>query len=159
MVVTQLLEVISMLSAPFLKNPQLFYLLVLLIVGVDSFQAMVGSEVANTLPAGTVYLIDQDFFGNKVCSTTTNVDLANLLNVNTYVHLADSEEMLSLCGNVENIQGVVGRVFTELIKAIGVISFNEYLQTEVTVLSWQIFILMIMLPLILWVLVASTQAH
>lgn len=159
MAVTEIVEVASMLATPFLKNPQLFYLLVLLIVGVDSFQAMIQSEVASELPAGTVYIIDQDFFGNKVCSTTTATALASQVNVPTYQHLADSKEMLSLCGADEKVQGVVGRVLTELIKAIGFLSGNDYLQTEVTILSWEIFILMVMLPLIVFVLTASVQAH
>lgn len=155
--VSGILDAVGIIASPFLKNPTLVYLLVLLVIGGDAFVSLGSSIVPDNLPDGTVYIIDQDFFGNKVCSTTTSVALAEQLGVVNAPHIADSKEMMEICNHNENVQGTVGRVFTSILAFIGVARGLSFFGT-ITVYSWELFIWMILIPLFWWAITSSTRS-
>lgn len=181
------LGLIQSAVAPFLENKVIVYLIVLLILGVDTFSAYQFSTNPDTispikeLEAGQYFLIPNwtDIYGQKMCNRT---DGSFFFLEGILFHRASNDEINLYCREtnvqckVDNItsvgqafgcsltdpnqqvqHGVFGDMLTAPLQLMGNASNIEFLKT-IQIWSWELFALMIMIPLFLWGVTASSRS-
>lgn len=175
-----IVNTIGSVAFPFLQNPVIIYCCILLVLGADCFYAF--NAVHDPLNSPQLPILENDQYfvlwgmnidGEPNCSRTdgtwfpTNLIFpprkATLDEINLYCKgfFADQPCGANLtCTDEEenNNLGITGQVITSAINGVGIVFNNSYL-AELKIFSWEIFILMVMLPLIVFVLTASVQAH
>jgi hypothetical protein len=182
------LGLIQTAVAPFLENKTIVYLIVLLLVGVDSFGAIQSQTLYDQenpireldSSTGQYFVVSNynDISGEPMCSITDPLGLFFI--TETLYHRASAEEINLYCRehpcsskNIENgtelagcllsdpndkIQkGTFGGMLTYTINGIGNISGIKPL-SEAVFYSWELLVLMLMIPIFLWGIDASTNS-
>lgn len=182
------LGLIQSAVAPFLENKIIVYLIVLLILGADTWVAYnftITPELAaplKSLDAGEYFVIQNynDVSGNKMCNKT---DGSFFFLEGILFHKATSEEINLYCREqnaqckLENVSsvgqalgcslvdptqkvqhGVFGDMISAPIQFVGASANIDFLKT-MQIYSWELLIAMLVIPLFMFVLIASTQAH
>lgn len=150
------LEIISSVIAPFLHNPQIMFLIVIIIVGTDAFTVGAGSahifnwkdeygqEHAGLVGFSVPQIFDlsgtnsKDLFGRKVCGVTvTGITLCGTKVGNEVVDKGSAEGVV----DTERL-GFFGGTLT---------SFFNFAGINIKITSFMLFFLMLLAPFIVWI--------
>ena len=171
------LDLIASVSAPFLENKVIVYILILLVLGVDALYAAPSAASSPQPPAlapGEYFVLwGTNVQGNPNCSKTdgsfflAELGLAKKATpdeVNKYCPINNSSQPCAAflaCDSDPNSGsaglGVSGGLITGGLNLLGDTTGNEYL-ANLKIFSWEIFIVMLIVLLLIWLITASTRS-